>query len=211
MRRLLVLVLAGAAYAAGHLTAPDVSGRLSWLVTPLEATYRASIVKSIQACNISITSTSTSSTCTITAVTLNNAVLITNGFGSESSATEACRGMIRATLTNTTTVTGTRCDGGTPGGAHTATLKNIVVEYFGSVLKSAVQRGSAAPSGSPGTANSTITSVNTAKSVVFLNGGEQSDDAAINTSHLPRTTLTSSTNVQIVGNGTVGWHVVEFR
>lgn len=99
--------------------------RLGWLVPTL--------IKSIQSGTITIAAASTSNTATITAVNTNNAWVqwVGESFPQSSADPGVIRG--RVTLTNSTTVTAERSDGGGAGDA--LTVGYTVIELYPGIVR----------------------------------------------------------------------------
>jgi hypothetical protein len=170
-------------------------------------------IKSMQAGTVSITGTNKTGTATISSVTMANAALIFLGWtGPITTGVSMAYDMPYITLTNSTTVTATRCTGYT---GHDLTVAFMVVEFTS--LKSC-QYGtiSVATGSTSGTA--AITSVNTAKAVLLYLGTNGSTNITmVEAYHCVQLSLTNSTTVTATrysgasgGALTVGFCVAEF-
>lgn len=166
-----------------------------------------SLIKSVQRGTITITGGNSSNTATITAVVLANSLLAwgSNGLNTAGQV-DAAMFMARLELTNTTTVTATR--GGT---TEDLTVPYQVIEFWPGLLRS-VQRGTVV-TGTP----ATITSVNTAKSILqYLGcvaattaGGEWGRNQAY-VVLTNGTTVTATEGGGTTGNITAGYQVAEY-
>jgi len=145
-------------------------------------------------------------------VTANNALLIFNGCTAGSGASNFPSWGTYTTLTNGSTVTGTR----TTTGSLSQNCLFMVWDIPGSVLNSAAQEGLADTKTNPSVTN-TITSVSTTKTVLTDNGIAPAASAVLQTVR-QRTTLTNATTVttQAIAQGgsssiTTDWRLVEFK
>jgi len=160
------------------------------------------IVKSIQRGTITLTGVA-SNTATITSVVLANSVLVWLGQSSTDVAVSSTdRSYTAVSLTNSTTVTGTRSSA-----SSNVTVSFEVIEYYPGVIKS-VQRGTVVSA-----ATSTITAVDVSKSVLTFLGyiGSLSTYVGLNT--VCTMVLTNSTTITCTGGDAVhsmGWQVVEY-
>lgn len=163
-----------------------------------------SILKSVQAGTVTLTS-ATSATATITAVDVNNSVLVFDGYTYANADTDTNAIMCQIALTNSTTVTASR--GAAPNGA-TVLVPFTVIEYVPGIIKS-VQRGTA------NVGATTITTVNVAKAFVSWLGWS-TDSTAWDGRWLPKLVLTDATTVTISRGGSpgdtpsIGYQVTEY-
>ena len=162
----------------------------------------SSLVKSVQRGSIAL-GAAASATATVTAVDLANSVVTYGGASCSGSVSTAAITNTRVALTNATTVTGTR----QTADAVTTSVTYEVVEWMPGVVKS-VQSGTVIH-GTP----ATITSVNTAKTVVFFGGNSVANATQANLN--VTVTLTNATTVTAVNDGgnthaTASFMVVEF-
>jgi hypothetical protein len=151
---------------------------------------------------------------TISAVDVNNTVVLFGGnqFSAQNDAKQYW--FERLALTNSTTLTYTM---GTGAGVGTSSWQ--VVEFLPGVVKS-IQRGTVTiPLSGPGYADATITAVNSAKSYVSFLGSSNDDPwGGYGGGHdaMPYVLLQASTTVRAyrytsgLANCTVGFEVVEF-
>lgn len=92
---------------------------------PVNASYATSVIKSIQYGTVSLGTGVTSAAATITSVNTAKAALIYLG-GTSNAASGVNTALTRITLTNATTVTGTRDDGTT----SSTIVSFVVVEFY---------------------------------------------------------------------------------
>jgi hypothetical protein len=174
-----------------------------------------SMVKSIQAGNVTIAGLASSGTTTITAVNLSNAIIFYLGATFDTSSTEGNVGrtFTRVELTNTTTVTAAR---GTATSGTAMTVSYVVIEFLPGVIKK-VQRGTINLSGgnsATATLSPAFTTVN--KAFVSYLGHTANDTTFDADQFLARLTLTNTTTVTAdrVSNAsdsmTVGYQAIEF-
>lgn len=142
----------------------------------------SSLIKSIQYGAVSTTSTANT---TITAVDLANSYVIVNGFTSSYTGTNTAVSCVTAELTSSTNVQ-------TENRVSIAFLgvQFVVIEFMPGVVKS-IQKGTLSTTGvASGTA--TITSVNTAKTLLVQTGQNTDTGADI---VMPSITLTNATTI----------------
>ena len=155
----------------------------------------SSFIKSVQYGNVSATNASSlTGTATITAVDTANSVLLFNG----NTTSDSTNYQIDAyqtgylTLTNATTVTVTR--GGADGNGNIV-VNFCVVEFMPGVIRS-VQAGTIALNNGVTTNTVAITTVNTAKSVLFYNNKYTNQGPlASGIAHWSKLDLTNSTTI----------------
>jgi hypothetical protein len=170
----------------------------------------SSLVKSVQRGVFTIAFGSTSASATIAAVDLANAILIYTGstYNSDTSTDEQLF-ECRLTLTDATTVTGNRQNTG-----NGSDVGYEVIEFLPGVIKS-VQRGTISLTGAQQSNTATITSVNTARTMMgFLNSQDQ-DVNGYGARFKSTTVLTNGTTVTTARTTAVYTHassyeVVEF-
>lgn len=168
--------------------------------------FNSSIIQSIQARAVTLTSNTASDTDTINAVTMANTLLIYNGVNSTSTSINIFLYYLQLTSTTQTTLTriGTS--------STTRTIGYTALEFVPSVLNS-MQRGSISVA-SVASADATITAVNTSKAV--CNVTHWDTDASSADERFASGKLNSSTTVRAEKNtgGTstsvVGYEVAEF-
>jgi alanine racemase len=156
-------------------------------------------IPTIQAFSISIAGGSKTGTATISAVDMSRSVIMLSGYnGANDSSTP-----MHAVLTNTTTVTATK----TFTTGSTVVLKGFVLTYPVGIIKS-IQRGIIPMTNAQTSRSTTVTSVNTAKSVLshlgqitdLTNTGSGTTNAlASSNAHIA---LTSATNIDAVRTAT---------
>lgn len=184
--------------------------RRRWPLTgsPLSSTLarwtQLGFIKSIQRGTIAITG-GTSNTATVTAVDVSNSQLRCLGQTTDNTGLAGQTSFAKIALTNGTTITA--IVNTSPGGSI-VTISYELVEYFPGVIKS-VQRGTIT---NP-TTTATITTVNTAKSVVDHLGNTTASAGAINAIQRTYLALTNSTTVTATAQNDsqiTGYQVVEF-
>lgn len=170
-------------------------------------TYMASAPQEV---SVTINSGSTSGTATITGVGANAFVLYqgTNTNQSASNSYKSIHGYLQ--LTNSTTVTATRDS----SNSDTLTIKGIVIDPTAALVQS-VQQGTISLAGGATSNTATITSVNTARSVVFclgLKSNSASNSAFAFETGLVLTngTTVTATNANNADDIVVGYVVVQF-
>jgi hypothetical protein len=196
MKRLsLVLLVLLVALTLGHHT---------------EATYRPSIVRSIQRGSISMAAAVASGTATITAVTsLNWSRLRHLGCYNNDTGASNTVSMTYLAFTNTTTITATRL----AGTGTTMTCGFEVTEYYQDVLKQAIQRGTISI-GAGASNTATITSVTTGKTELdFLFNSAPNDTNSHGWFVCDLTNATTVTCTRGTGgtSTTVSWQAVEWK
>lgn len=188
----------------------------------VEAAYVPSAIKSVQAVSITFGGSSNTGTATLSpSVIAANSLLVYNG-GDTSDNNSSLQSVQRGygVITNGTTVTATRAnnDSGTTSAIWTGT----VVEFGGSFIKSSGCYAITIPAdGVSTTATQTITSVNTAKTLISYTGTSVllNQIAWIGGLEVPRIALTNATTLTAsrhLTNGssvttTVGTCYVEFK
>ena len=157
-------------------------------------------IKSIQAGTITLNS-ATSNTATVTAVSVENAILIWLG-NTHAVASGGYRNLnTRLALTNATTITATI----NTANATDTVVSFVLLEFYAGFIRS-VQRGTIT-----GATTAAITAVDTNKSFL-VPMGYTTDNAAGDTSQAPKLVLTDATTVTQTGGGagTVsGYQVVQ--
>lgn len=164
--------------------------------------FKAGIVQSVQALVATTTAdTATSYTATISSVTTGNTVLINGGRRTTTNASNT-NIAYTSTLTDATTVTFTRI------GTSSATVTNYVtvLEFVSGVLAS-VQRGTISMAIASSSGTSTITSVNTAKSLATWQGFQEDPSSDVLTD---ATTVTATRGVSSAA-GVAGYEVPTFN
>lgn len=165
-------------------------------------------IRSMQTGTITLNN-ATSATATITAVDLQNSIILYQGMTMASTSTNSGVIMVRLELTNATTVTVDRFT----AEAVDTIVPYTVIEFNPGVIKS-VQRGTIDVSGGNNTA--TITAVDVNKSCVMWLGSKLNATGGSPTSRLTRLVLTNATTVTcsiITAPGVshvTGFQVVEF-
>lgn len=176
----------------------------------------AGIIESIQQVEFTIASSATSGTTTISSVdTAKTAIFfshhILGGRRQTNTSTVANDAMVRVDLTNGTTVTATRGD----NPAFAITVVCTVVEFTSAAVDS-IQQGSIQFTGTTTSNTDTISSVDTARSVVVHNGVDTSQNASIGGSAFTDVVLTNATTVtatrDAAGSATINTNyvVIEF-
>lgn len=166
----------------------------------------SSMIRSVQYGTMTVT-TSGTNTATITAVDTANSVVQFTGIICDTSTSNPVFTHGRVSLTNSTTVTGVSYPD-----ASTRTIGFVVFEYAPGVLRSR-QAVAITISPSAGSNTATITSVNTAKSVlvyggVYINAGD--DKLGANFTLTNATTVTATNGNTVSGSTEVYGTVVEF-
>lgn len=123
-------------------------------------------IVSIQTFEITIATGATTGTATITAVDTTKAVIFWGGFSTTNTATDYYDAMSRMTLTNATTITGTRH---TSSATHAVTMRGTIVEFSSTAVQS-VQYGTVTIGGSDLTGTASITGVDITRSAIFYLG-----------------------------------------
>ena len=163
----------------------------------------------IQRGTIDITGTNGTGTATVTAVNVDCSELFLIGYNS-GEATNIVNVMGHLILTNSTTVTATR-DTANLGGGVTATLGFELREWMPGIIKR-VQRGTIVLTG-VSTNTATITEVDTAKSILRMNGNLANANAPDRSQ--VRLTLTNGTTITATRSSstndtTVAYEITEF-
>lgn len=164
------------------------------------------VIKSLQSGSVALASVATN-TATITAVDVNNAILLYQGLSMTVANPNLviCNAIL--TLTNATTVTATQA--GAFG--NTVTVPFTVVEFFPGVIRS-VQRGTIAASGTSATA--TINAVDILTSTVMYLGQTSGSAAPNSDSVSVKLVLTNATTVTASTGNTsasdVAYQVIEW-
>ena len=172
--------------------------------------YRASIIKSIQTGTLTLSSVQTTNTATITAVVVNNSVMQLSW---TTQATNSSAAAVSLVLTNSTTLTATR----TAHQSSTLDIQYTVIEFYGSVLRQAVQSFSISLGSGTSTNTATITSVTTTKAAILPTGYTQDTAAAFRPDYtfayltLTNATTVTATRQQTTGTTVVTGMVVEFK
>ena len=157
--------------------------------------FYSTFVDSVQQGTVAITSTNTSATATITAIDTARSAVVMQGFMATSTGLASCLPTI--VLTNSTTVTANR----TGSLSSTLTVGFTVIQFASGVVNS-VRLVSVSSSTTATTVTATITSVNTANSIVLWNGQQENSTSYIDTA-LNYVDLTNSTTVTFTRtNGT---------
>lgn len=208
-----------AAFAAGqaiHFQPParwTFPSLLDLVELPVHATYRPTVIKSIQRGAITVSAT-TSATAGIASVDVNNAVVSYLHNQATTTTLNPERAWTRVTLTNATTVTATKNDA-----TDTSTVGFEVAEFYAGVLNSAVQRGTITVAAASTSNTAAITSVTTAKALLMFLGMSADATAAaggVQEHVFTRLTLTNATTVTAtrtnsIGNIVVSYQVAEFK
>lgn len=158
---LLGLIVGQALPDTGRWTFPSLMDLFSGV--PVSATYRPSVIKSIQRALITLNNV-TSNTATVTSVDTANSILIFNGATWGTTNTDGRQMFVAIVLTNATTVTATS---NTAFAADHIASFDLVEYYPGAAIKS-LQRGTVTGTASPNTA--TITAVVMNRSSVYQGG-----------------------------------------
>lgn len=172
----------------------------------VDAFYRPTVIKSIQRGSIVMTGAG-SNTATITSVSTANSLLVYLGCsGSDASTSITTTGYGALTFTNATTITANR-----QNGTGNLTVSYEVIEFYPGVIKS-MQRGSTVYVGAT---TATITSVNTAKTMVTSLGWLGDTNTFTASVSMMDVVLNSATQLLFSqGNGaatiTMKWQVAEF-
>jgi hypothetical protein len=167
--------------------------------------YRRSPLKSVQYGTITLTGV-TSNTATLgTTVDTNFAVVRILGISINNVGPSPVDVEVALTLTNGTTVTADRSNGG-----GTAIVSYSVVEYMPWAVKS-LQRGSITDNATGNTA--TITAVDVTKSDLVFAGCRTnvSDDRTRSRLDLTSSTVVTATRNSAVGTTITPWQVIEFK
>jgi hypothetical protein len=212
----LVISIPAAKYPAGktataqdsNLTAANIAeGITIFGVTGTHAGGYGLGIESIQHGTISLGTSDTTGTTTITEVdTSKSAVIFLGSSGPTDGDCPAGRAFCRVTLTNGTTVTGSREYSGAE-----RTIAFIVVEFSGDGI--AAQAGTITIDDTTGT--TTITEVDTSKTILLPGGWTYNSNVALRSYMIPRIALTNSTTVtgireRSTGEVVAGFTAVEF-
>lgn len=172
--------------------------------------FTASAVSSVQHGTVTIASGATTGTATITAVTTARSAVFLLGNTVSTTTSAAGTALAQVGLTNTTTVTATR------GSSSTAvlTVGYCVVEFASGVTNS-IQQRSVTQATSATTIVDTITSVNTARTMIVYNGAISASSAyqdvwTYRQELTNATTVTSTRTGTAVTSRTLRYTVVEF-
>ena len=172
----------------------------------------SSMVQSVQSGSTNIAGNLATATATITAINTNNCVVFMAGNRTQGNASWNAGGYYPIlTVTNATTLTMTRLDGGPYG----IVVNWQIVEFAPGILKS-IQRGTVAMV-AVGSNTATITSVDTAKSIVLGQGATWYDNSStqslgatsVTMTLTNATTLTVNRDVSTV-TWTQGYQILEF-
>lgn len=168
-------------------------------------------VRSVQHFEITMGASATTGTATITAVDTSRSIVLYSGFYSPFSTTGGNTNLMRLDLTNSTTVTATR----NTSAVQQPVARGCVIEFAPSVVKS-VQQGSTTMAAAATSNTTTISSVDTANSVVFHLGHSTTLTTFSTTSIFGTVTLTDATTITVNRGAssnalTVGWVVLEFN
>jgi hypothetical protein len=182
-----------------HLTGAGVDAMVqSW--------GQQSRIKSIQRGTITMAAASISQTATITAVAMENSVLLWGGTQSDSGGA-ADTNCVRLTFTNSTTITA-NCNANS---LNDRLIAYQVIEYHPGVIRS-IQRGTISTSSPTDTA--TITAVDMNKSQVFGLGWTTSTAGTAPATGMASWSLTNATTVTFASiashSRVVGYQVTEF-
>lgn len=174
---------------------------LFFLVLLTPSAFSASL-KDIECGTATIASSASSTTATVSITDTSKAFLVYSYHGDDGPQ----RGLVGGTITNGTTLTFSR--GGSP--TFSIPIKYCVVEFNSGV---SVQRGSTLIDADP--KNVTITSVNTSKSFLILNGQASAGTTLFSGNTFILGRLSSSTNLELDPNSqdaswTSYWEVVEW-
>ena len=157
--------------------------------------YKAAAVDSIQQGTITVTGSNTSGTDTISSVTTSRSAVVFNGIHTTQSGSFSGN-LFDVALTDATTVTATRV--GTA--SSTSTIRYVVIE-FASGITDSVQEFSITITSDVATTNTaTISSVDTARSVIFPGGIKNSVTAIQVSNDICHVQLTNATTVTITRN-----------
>ncbi len=168
----------------------------------------SSLVESVEQGTIGFTAGVGSNTATIAGVDTSRSTAIWIGQINNTSTAASTSAYCSVTLTNGTTVTGTRS--GTSG---TATVGFVVVQFQAAVIQSVQQYNTALTSNGT-VSNATVSAVTMANSILFYGGVHSSVAAFVSTFY--RCELTGTTNVAMTRTGTSTssktprWTLVEF-
>jgi len=168
-----------------------------------------SLIRSIQSGSANMQGATTSNF-TIAAVDMTNCIVLSRGLTYGTDSDDIGYMVAYWSLTNSTTATVTRNSGGSGSGTWSAT----VIEFAPGIIKSR-QSGVISMGGGQASLTATITSVDTAKSMVVFTGFIASAGTAAMASIWPSLTLTNATTVTLARNtsssGTgASYQVVEF-
>lgn len=187
-----------------------------FLGVPAEASYRPTVIKSVQRGTITIGAGAGSATAAISAVVLANTSLVWLGNDYDGGATTAYDDAnTYVNLTSTTQVTAYR------GSTASADITSFeVIEYYGGILRS-VQRGTVTVAAGAASATAAITAVTTNKAHLSLLGISTTVDGATPAGVgglMHRMSLSSSTGVTLTRVSSAGsadhteaFQVLEYR
>lgn len=170
--------------------------------------YKSTAVDSIQQGTVAVIATGTD---TITSVDTSRSVVIHNGVSIDFTGAQPGRSFTSLSLTNATTVTGTR-----DNSVNTATTGYVVIEFASGVTDSVQEFSISITSDVATTNTATITSVNTSQSVIFPAGQRPNGtDPALHTQSCyveltNGTTVTATRNTAATPNPTIVGTIVEF-
>lgn len=163
------------------------SGSFTTTVNATVIEFASNIIQSMQPFQLTF-GASSSATATISSVTTANTVLQYQGFISSDSSNDSPTVCSTMVLTNATTVTGN--NNTTSNGV---VVNGTAIEFKSGILNSSVQQVSIALSAAQTSNTATITSVNTASTMLFFNGNSASSATSIQV--LPWLQLTNGTTV----------------
>jgi hypothetical protein len=168
--------------------------------------FQSAAIQSIQQRSVTLTSNSVSSTDTISSVTTANTLLVWNNHAPGTTVETSV--YYNIVLTNGTTVTLTR----TGTSTTTRTIKYTAVEFVSGVLN--VKREGTTAVASAQSADTTISSVNTSKSVVSYGGfsttASSPSEMYATAKLLDTTTVRCQKGVAGTVTSTVAWQIAEF-
>ncbi len=169
--------------------------------------FKSAVIDSIQTVSRELSGLDDTDAHTITSVDTNRSVVIYNGARSTLSTFSAW--MYRSALTAATTVTSTR----ESSSSSSRTVAYTVVEFASGVVNK-LRRGSTAVTSTNATADTTITSVDTSKSVLIF-GGYGTDSTGADDAYTTATLLNSTTvraeRTSTSSDNEISWEVVEFN
>jgi hypothetical protein len=201
-----VLSVSGTTVTATRLAASINTLDVEFVVLEFQS---AACNQTIQSYQKSWTNSSTSTTQSITSVDVDNTILIYAGSNGNSTG-NAANTQQQAVLTDGTTVTIST----NSAGSISCQYNFFVVEFASGVLNSAVQRGTTTLT-AVSSNTSTISSVDTSKSIINLLHFTASQTSSNISNVQPHAALTNATTVTVARNGstnnvTASWEVAEF-
>lgn len=165
--------------------------------------YTADAIDSVQQGTVQITGANLTNTATITSVNTSRSVVLYNGATSDNTASaRQAVAWQELSLTNATTVTGTRGNAGSA--PQTSDANFVVIEFASGVIDSAQEFSITITDGVSTVNTATISSVDTSRSMIFPGGITNSAVSLSPSPGVLRATLTNATTVTATRNTATG-------